>query len=419
MVKKAIDSIDTKEIMDAYSDYNSPVKNGSPLVNRFLGIEMPKNQPVLTRAKIAENSGSGAAVDGKSDNVAGASLTSTKAIDYQSALPQNKYAREARQKTDESMDDFYNEVARRISNVKDSRRSGPPTKSIATRAKGKTASAKLFEALAPPYKVSKPSSSASLAANNFDTNETYDTRSNYSASPEDFRSDGDVDVDVAVGVPTEENNWNEALASKAAANQAAEEAKKNIGKVPSSPFPELDKIAKKGSGSSGLSSGVGSLSQSAGMGISGSERFLAGNTETLAINPEKFTKNLDTLIDSVYMEKEKGIEGENTQHAEILLQLLGGSTKALTLKNIANKDHEVQVIRQANGLKLVRLGNMADKDYEGFVSSVEDTIIKYQSANYNEDFSGLLKRLKLAVESKSANPKGSESAVRYDEFVRR
>ncbi len=422
MISEAVKGIDTKRIMEAYSDYKNPNRENSSLVNSFLGIK-----PQITAvAQDASNdvidtgggdNGADVASSQETGEIRGASVNSSSVneISYQDSLPKNKYAREAQQKTKSSLDNFYNEVANRITQVKDdpTRRAPGAAGKTKPRKRGKTAEQKLLDALKPPYEIPESREPANTLA--FD--DSYDTSENYYETDADSypRIGGGTDDSIATGTPTQKDDYNDALGEKQEANEQDRIARANAGKIKPSPFK------KSLGGRSSRASGGGRGPASGGSSRGSGGAFLGGGADnSIPIEVESIQEDIEALIENVYAEKARGVEGENSEHALLLLALLDGSKKKITIKDPNNENLEVDIVRNENGLKLIPTGNMAYGDpYQVFVSKVEKVIIKQKQTQYNENFDSLLKRLRDALNSESGEVPPPEKTARYRDYVGR
>ncbi len=424
MVEEAVSKIDTNEIMRAYSEYNSAPKENSVLVNRFLGIDQKKVENVASiqtdaNPSAGENS---EVVDetrevDSTGNIRSASVNSSdvKTLNYQNTLPQNRFAKQARENTEDTMDKFYREIARRATQVKDdpTRRAPGAAGKTKPRKRGKTAEQKLLDALKPPYEIPESREPANTLA--FD--DSYDTSENYYETDADSYpiTGGSTDNSIATGTPTQKDDYNDALGAKQEANEQDRIARANAGKIKPSPFKK-----SLGGRSSGVSGGGRGPASSGSSGGSGGAFLGGGADNSIPIEVDSIQEDIEALIENVYAEKARGLEGENSEHALLLLALLDGSKKKITIKDPNNENLEVDIVRNENGLKLIPTGNMAYGDpYQVFVSKVEKVIIKQKQTQYNENFDSLLKRLRDALNSESGEIPPPEKTARYRDYVGR
>ncbi len=376
LASKIINTISDKEV-EQYIDKKETAKanSNSTLVSSFLG-EKPMNSETPSLAVSSNVKSKNMA---KANNVRNASLKNN-------TSSQKNIIKKAEDIYEEEINSFYADIADKMTQVRQKASSLPESSPERK---------KLERAIASSYSPT-PSESINRVTNNFKapTTPSYTSKvAPTSSTTSGYGGNSSPTYSQAAGPEEQPETESERIAREEneALNQAnAAKAARNIAStsdtIPNSPFSSLrDQIAKERK-----------------LGTSPTYSMYKAD---FSINPETIISDIESLIDNVLKEKNHGVVGENTQHANriLLLQKLldpKSSTKQVILRDPHNHDIHVEIVRDKDS-NSVRLENAANEFIQNsdFYKKIEKYIINFGIPQYKRKFEELLNELKVAVDS--------------------
>ncbi len=380
ILEKLMKGIDTDSIMEAYADYKAELKGPKNILRDFLGLEKS-----ISNIGGKSNPDSEFKTSAEQQRLTDASLAITggdsQALrDLRGVMEEETPAERIHRDTQENMDNFYNEVADRITNFSKNPSAAQPPK-------GGTASAtpSITDYMASPY----PPSDTDYAPEEYyaDANGATINNNFFSAPVEDEAADSTSGPEAAVETTEQrkKREYNRALANNPYAVKGLKRGKPTMKEAP--PVVSVSGIegALSAAGSPELEIPNGDLDQ------------VLGDVE----------KNLlDAINNGV-------VDGDNVELAKQLKKLL--NKKSFVLVSKENKNHKVRVIKQRRGsqttYRVVAEGNQADPSYKAFVKKIT------RSLTIKDKFKTFLTKLDSLLENgRLPAVQAPEDRGRFDNF---
>lgn len=413
LVQSAIKNIDTNAIMEAYSDFSNVGKKNSDLINSFLGVVEPKTTaPTIAEKKDVIPPGASTKLTPAELAIGGFSVNSS-----DSDLKATSYSELAQKSQEKEINNFYDEVARRVKGFRQRQASSPISTSVGSTGQ-KPIPKELQRALKSPFPEPAPVKDDEeddyyeLASNygldsDFDYSPGNTTNNNFFENSDISRTPVVADKPAQTEQDKKALEYNRALrdANKARQEEAALAAARASGKIPDSPFKNRELGAAGGT----------QFRAPASLGGGGGLSF---SPEYLPLNPDTLEQDFKDLIENVAAEKQKGIEGENTEHAKMILKMLSTENgKTVYLRSTLNPEHEIQIMKKRNGkLEVKGRVNGADDAFVRFVKKVDEVIIGYNDNSYKSQFSKILSDLEYAMKEGRVKPVLSGEETRVTDF---
>lgn len=390
------------------------------LIKDFLGEEPSSSQVASDRA--GSRSSSRVESDNNASNITGGTLALNNGASNKSAWGAPSRAEQEKKERKAALDQMYKDIANRM--VRARNKSSGRNNSTSS---GVSVPSYMQNALRSPF-PEQTQNSSQVASYDEDFYNPYDAFSDegmtydYAGNDSGPAQNNIVDSSEfnntsqptqAIVAPKKVDDPTQYMAATRKVMDAYERKKKGVGTVPKSPFGDIQVSGPAGGSRStagnGSSGGLISASNLAewpiGTGLNEDNKLLVYS-------------DLEKLIDNVVQEKQAGYEGENTEHAEYILGMLNPENKkAFYISDRGNKKYKVQIKKKSDGsYRVIPVGNQADRNYQRFVKSVEQSMFKLKSSQLNPKFSTLIKQLSEAVQQGSVSKTIPSGTVRYQDF---
>ncbi len=409
IAKEMLGRLDTTELMKAYSEYNNTeaqnliaggkaasssgkasvaLTGTSKLMADFLGYEAPtQSNPTLAQnaGTSSQSASTGTSLRGASMD-SGASPSERQALSPAQRLAQAKTPRERAQiRTEQNLNDFYKEVADRITRFQNTPAAQAGTSSIADYMRPSPYPASDNNGYDEGYSDYAGSGQESAVGTTIVNN--YGAAEDKSAKPS-FSAPAQSEAESAEVIAARERN--RALGSMEVAQ------KMRAGRV-SGPTDKPSPVKISGVGGSDGRSGRATGS------------FLAGGAPVMQLESGSLDEDLEKLVSNLENAVQNGFKySDNIEEAQNLKKLLERKSFILTSKK--NPAHKAQIIREGNRFRVIATENELTPGYKNFLKRVR------RSVNLENKFKKLLTRINVIIETGKPHKEASARSGLYDRF---